>query len=350
MKRGIWWVGCLVCGSASAQEGVRFHYFAPPECPSEQQFRERVRARLLGDPLASDAARSERGDSPVSVEVRLEPCQHRATLLLKEPGSEPVERVVAGDSCEELVSGLALITALAFGAAREPATATESPPVPAAEAPATAPAAAVASPLEPPLPAKSLQATVSEPASSSASSRAASSPALALEIGAGGWLNTWSAPNGGLGADLFLRVAPKAPSWSLRASGLYGFRVSSVGERVAEFRFVGGRVEGCPLVRNVQRWLSGEACLGLELGALSGRGRDSSALLVAGSDTVFSATALITGRTRARFGKRFFLEGQGDLGLPLVRHEFVFEQPSEQIFRTPVLGFSARLGLGVQFP
>ncbi|MEI9953387.1 MAG: hypothetical protein WDO74_31525 [Pseudomonadota bacterium] len=86
------------------------------------------------------------------------------------------------------------------------------------------------------------------------------------------------------------------------------------------------------------------------MGALRGRGRDSSALLEGASDTVFSATAIVTGRIRARLGERIFVEGQGDLALPLLRHEFVFEEPPERIFRTPVLGFSARLGLGVQFP
>jgi hypothetical protein len=119
---------------------------------------------------------------------------------------------------------------------------------------------------------------------------------------------------------------------------------------VAEFTFVGGRAEGCPLSFSARRWLSGEACLGFELGALSGRGQQSSALLVEASDTVLSATALVTGRIRARFGKPFFVEGQGDVGLPLLRHEFVFEEPRERIFLIPVIGFSARLGLGVQFP
>jgi hypothetical protein len=165
-------------------------------------------------------------------------------------------------------------------------------------------------------------------------------------------VNTWSAPNGALGAELFLRLSPEAAhGWSLRASAFYGLRSVYVGDRLAELRVVGGRAEGCPISHSYYRQrLSAEACLALELGALGGRGRDSSALLEGASDTAFSATALITGRIRARLGERFFVEGQGDLGLPLLRHEFVFEDPSERIFRTPVLGVSARLGFGVQFP
>jgi hypothetical protein len=155
-----------------------------------------------------------------------------------------------------------------------------------------------------------------------------------------------------LGADLFVRVAPQAAqSWSLRGGGLYRHDTSSVGDRAAEFSFFGGRFEGCPLSRSYQRRrLVGEACLGFELGALRGQGQTSSELLEATADTVFSATALLTGRIRTRLGERVFFEGQGDLGVSLVRHEFVFAEPTEQIFRTPPAGFSVRIGLSVQFP
>jgi hypothetical protein len=345
MKRGIWWACCLASGSAFAQEGVHWQYIAPPECPSEQQFRDLVRARLLADPRAGNSAADKSADSPVSVEVRLEPSQHRATLLLKERDASPVERVVDGDSCEELVSGLALITALAFGAAREPTkpTATTEPSQPIAPIPTSG----RPPPLEPKPAAESTTASHRDQTRSNASTLGP----LAIEVGAGGWANTWSAPNGELGLDLFVRMAPQpGRGWSLRAAALYGFRTSYVGDRAADFTFIGGRADGCPLAHSFRPWLSAEACLGLELGALRGRGRDSSALLEEASDTVFSATALITGRIRTHFSERFFLEAQGDLGLPLVRHEFVFEEPTQRIFQIPVIGFSARLGLGVQFP
>jgi len=325
MKRGIWWASFLVCSSALAQEGARFQYIAPPECPSEEQFRELVRARLLDEPPASEH---------VSVEVRLDPARRRATLSLEEPNRSPVERVVEGDSCEELASGLALITALAFGTGRE--TAAPEPPVAATASPPPTPASAAAT--TPPVEAATIPPKPPRP--------------LAIETGLGGWVNTWSAPSAMWGADLFLRLSPKARhSWSVRAAGVYGFGAANVGDRRAEFRFLGGRAEGCPLVRdNFEHRLAGEACLALEMGALHGSGQASSALPEASSDTVLSATALITGRIRARLGRRIFVEGQGDLGVPLLHHEFVFEQPDERIFRIPAVGFSARLGLGVQFP
>jgi hypothetical protein len=345
MKRGLWWAFFLVCGSASAQEGVRFRYSAPPECPSEQQFRELVQSRLLGGPSANESAWTA-SEGAVSVEVRLDPAHQRATLLLEEPNAAPVERFIAGDSCEELASGLAMITALAFGTARESSAAIAAIPTPE-------PSAASSPPARPP-PAAPIAATPTptEGAGSDATSSGKHSTPLTIGVGAGAWLNTWSAPSVMWGGDLFVRVAPKArQTWSLRVAALYGVDSSYVGDRLAQFRFVGGRAEGCPLAQGYFRQrLVGEACLALEMGALHGRGQTASALLEGSSDMVFAATALLTGRIRGQLGERFFVEGQGDVGVPLVHHEFVFEEPRERIFQTPTVGFSARFGLGVHFP
>jgi len=348
MKRGIW--ACLlVCSSAFAQESVHLRYVAPPECPSERQFQELVRARLLGDPRANEAALSESG-SAVNVEVRLDPAHQRGTLLLQEPNLAPVERVVAGETCEELVSGLALITALAFGAGREsspltePSRTTEPRAVvaPAASASASSQAAPRSAPAPP---------TPSVRAHSDASTPITNSTPLAIELGAGGWTTSWWDPSGMWGADLFVGVAPKdRRTWSVRAAGLYGFGSSRAGDREADFRFFGGRVEGCAFSRSFYRGrLVIEPCLALELGALRGSGQDASALLEGASDTAFAATAAFTGRFRFRIVKGIFSEFQAYLGVPLVHHEFVFEEPREQIFRIPSFGTSARLGLGVQF-
>jgi hypothetical protein len=170
-----------------------------------------------------------------------------------------------------------------------------------------------------------------------------------MEVGAGGWLNTWSAPGLGLGADVFLRVAAQSPGWSLRMAGLYGFGSAYVGDRLARFTLLGGRAEGCALSSGLTHALVAEGCVALDAGALSGQGEDSSALLAGSSETVFWAAAVIVARLRARFGARLAVEAQGELGLPLVRHEFVFEDPRELIFRVPTAGVAARVGVGVQF-
>jgi hypothetical protein len=170
-----------------------------------------------------------------------------------------------------------------------------------------------------------------------------------MEGGAGGWLNTWLAPGGTLGGDLFLRLAPRAHGWSVRLAGLYGAGGTSVDDRSAAFTYLGARAEGCPLSRELPLNLVGEACVAFDLGALRGRGDASSELLEGTSRTVFWAAGVLGGRLRASFGARLSVEAQAELGLPFVRHDFMFQDPPTLIFRVPAVGFGAGLGLGVEF-
>jgi hypothetical protein len=344
----------LLSGTAFGQTGVRWEYVAPPECPSEQEFRAEVEMRLLRDPHASAVAEEAPSNADASVEVRLEPAERRASLVFRQPDAAVIERTVEGESCAELASGVALILALAFGGPQTPADplpqdapASEHPPFTpvAATSPAStlaivAEAAPVVEPTEPP--------RADRDSRSSPAIAPAATP-LDLEVGGGGWLNTWSAPSGNLGADVFVRVAGKAPhAWSARLAGFYGQDWTSAADRRAQFTFLAGRAEGCPLSRRLVWTLSGEACLALDLGALRGRGDADSALLDSASRTVFWAAGVLAGRLRARFGERISLEGQAELGFPLVRHEFVFQEPRELIFRIPPLGVGAGLALGAE--
>jgi hypothetical protein len=162
-------------------------------------------------------------------------------------------------------------------------------------------------------------------------------------------VNTWLAPDTGVGLDGFLRLAPENTEWSLRVAGVYGSGTTYVGERRAEFAYGGGRAEACPISRGFSWNLLAEGCLAGDFGALRGRGETSSALARGNSQTVFWAAAILVARVRARFGNRLLVEGQGELGLPLVRPEFVFDDPRERIFLPPTLGFGGRVGLGVNF-
>ena len=244
MRRALPLGYCLWCGSAFGQAGVSWHYVAPPECPSEQEFRDLVRGRLLRAPGVRDLAPAASVGAGVRVEVRLEPAERRASLLLEEPGAPVVERTIEGDTCGELASGLALITALAFGGPDEPPDPARTDAAEAA--PATPPTAQSQPPDELSFPATAA-GKPDQPASFDEQPPPPNSPRLGAEIGAGGWLNNWSIPNGAVGANAFIRLAPDAPaSWSLRLSGLYGFGATSVGDRRAEFTFLGGRAEGVP--------------------------------------------------------------------------------------------------------
>jgi hypothetical protein len=358
MRRALCLGIVLLCRPAVGQEGVRWQYIAPAECPTEQQFRDQVRERVLRDPSAALGGRKvhlgaeapARGE--LSVQVWLEPSERRAFLVFREGTAPALERMVQGNTCAELVSGLALITALAFGAGQEPRAEASapsgegSPPVP----PVPATLAARRPPGKEPAEAHPARAGRTPP--DIERSRAGEAPAsvpLDWEAGAGGWVNTWLAPESALGLDGFLRVAPESAGWSLRLAGLYASGTAYVGDRRAEFGFWGGRAEVCPISRPLSSNLLGEGCLAMEAGTLRGRGESASSLRDAASESLFWSAALIAGRLRANFAERISLEAQGELALPLVRHEFVFTEPRERIFLTPTVGFAGRVGVGIHF-
>lgn len=310
--------------------------------------------RLLRDAAAGTLTDEAPGSADTSVAVHLEPAERRASLVLRELGAPVIERTVEGETCAELASGMALITALAFGGPQAPldsvagdAPASERSPL----SMGTATPPLVATPLlNEPLPAVAEGPSPADDRQSQTGPTIASAATpLDLEVGGGAWLNTWSSPNGNLGANVFFRLAGRASrAWSARLGGFYGTDSTSVGDRRAEFTFLAGRAEGCPLARPLVWNLSGEACLALDLGALRGRGDADSALLGGSTRTVFWAASVLAGRLRARFGERISLEAQAELGFPLVRHEFVFQEPHELIFQIPALGVGAGLALGAE--
>ena len=355
-----------VARSASASDELRFEYEAPADCPQQAEFRARVRERLLG------ASAEKLG---TVVRVRVEPAARRASVELQDADGSRSTRAVQGDTCDELVAGAALITALAFGAHSSAATPEEVSPAtsPAAGA-AVAPESAAAPEAKPPdvistkpalrkngAPAKrvaaprprtSVQPERDQP-SDEQSAASAAVPAvprqLGWDAGAGGWVTSWLSPTRTLGADLFVRLGPRPSGWSARLSGLYGTATAYEDKRRADFSFWGGRLEGCPLSLEPWSRLTLEPCAAVELGSLTGTGREESALLEGAEQSVFWAAVAVVARLRAPLTRWVVLEAQAEFGLPIITHEFVFEQPDRQVFQVPNLGVASRLGLAVPF-
>jgi hypothetical protein len=367
--------GAAGARSSRAQDEVRFEYEAPPQCPQRAEFRARVRERLLGAGFETSA--TER--PPSLVRVRVEPAVRRASVELHDADGSSVTRVVQGDTCDELVAGVALITALAFGAQSNETTPPPGEANPPAAEPevATAPGVAnqpaatqarraqpvsaknpknaAASKRPAPLraPANPMRAAGQQPADEAAT---AANPArlgapreLGWDAGAGGWVSSWLSPTRTLGADLFLRLGGRGAGWSARLSGLYGAATARPDARRADFSFWGGRLEGCPL--GVELWssLHLEACAAAELGSLTGTGREESALREGAEQSVFWAAAVLAARLRAPVTRWVTVEAQAELGLPITSHEFVFEQPDRQVFQVPNVGGAGRIGLAVPF-
>jgi hypothetical protein len=100
--------------AASVQPGerVRIRFVAPSECPAEGVFLREVRARLSSDWEAPEGELARLMD----VRVERDEARYLATLRFTTPEGIAVRRVVAGMACESVVTGVALVAALAIEA------------------------------------------------------------------------------------------------------------------------------------------------------------------------------------------------------------------------------------------
>jgi hypothetical protein len=318
----------------------------------------------------------------VVVRVNVEPALGNARVEFEHADRARVERAVQGSDCDELVSGVALITALAFGSratstADAPASASAPPRPEGSEAAepvkgAVAPKPAKLVPLAPPpktrTAPRSRRSANRSPRGPSAARAAGTAPeadelvadevpaaedragsGLGFEAGAGGWISSWLSPDRTLGADAFARIGQRATGWSARLSLAYGEGSAQVDDRAADFSFLGGRLEGCPVGLVLSKRIRAEPCLAAELGRLHGSGREDSALRTATETSVFWLAAVLAARVRVPLGRWVIVEAQGELGIPVTSHEFVFHDPEASVFTVPPVGGAGRIGVSVPF-
>lgn len=113
---------------AADTEPVRVRFEAPDGCPGEAAFLEQVRARTAKARVAAAGEKARTFAVRLMQEGRL----IRGRLAIEEPASQTEIREVTGERCAEVVSALALITALAVdpqASTAPPARLPTAPPV-----------------------------------------------------------------------------------------------------------------------------------------------------------------------------------------------------------------------------
>jgi hypothetical protein len=305
---------------------IRIDYRAPPECPNEGAFLAEL-ARRAQVPRFAEAGELAR---VITVVVESSPERSRARVELTDIDGQPVRREVEATTCTEVVSAIALVTALALEAqiaeeaAHERAQPKAPKPAPRKETPpaATAPAASTGAKSAPP-----------EARSSWWS------------FGAAGGYATGMAPDGLFQLRAFGGLALQA-RWEVRFSAAYG-AASAVRESAnLTFSAAWARLEGCWLAVAIGARGSLGPCAGLEGGVLHASGVEGPRVAVAKSATEPWAAGVALGRIRLA-EQVLFVEAQGELIAPLVRHEFVLEKPRAEVHEFPALAFGAALGVGV---
>lgn len=323
---------------SAAPERITLVYRAPADCPGAGTFHDEVRSRVTGDWEAAPGELARR----ITVTVTLRDDRYVAAIEFLNPQGEDVTRSVAGNKCEDVVNGIALVTALAIESRVEEAL-QQSEPAP----PPAAPSAAKTAPVAAPAPSPSGPPV--------ASTRPAAAPHVAprandsvhLRFGAASVTSTGVGPDAAFGPALFATVEFAGPRLGLSGAALWSGLVHTGGVP-AHFQRLTARADGCPVALG-NRSLSFEPCAFMELGALRGSGENTTQVVgTKGGSSLWAAPGLIA-RLLGRLDPVVLLL-ELDGGVPLSRQRFgvVTGGTAESSFKVPAVVFGGELGAGVR--
>jgi hypothetical protein len=344
-------------------EPVRLTYRAPPGCPDEAQFLREVAARTG---QGRRAARDEPGRS-FAITVTAEGNGERGVLTVANADGAVSRREVVGDTCNEVVLALALMTALAIDPAAkdpEPRGANDAARVDdASSLPQGAAPAASTVPQEPPsanprpAPAAPQRRPGSQPSSAFAADVPPRRPDTGWQwsIGAEGQALAGLAPGLGAGAGAFVDVTDEASpgplALSFRAT-LYGLAgdVTFAGPVGARLEWLLARVEGCPFRFSANRDVTFFLCAALDVGVLQSEG---TGLATDATQTRGWLAPSALGRVAWSWPGRLFVEGGVGLTAPVTHYGFYYQQtatPDRGVYTFAAAGATANLGAGYRFP
>jgi hypothetical protein len=197
-------------------------YDAPPECPNQAAFEEGVRSRL---PAASQ---EQAGEAVIAIDVRVTRGAdgYRAIVEVPAANGRRATRTVSGKSCENVVRGSALVTALAL----EARVADDAPSESASAEPAPTSPPSPPSPAPPPASRPAPVRPVTAIAPSPPKERATSEPAtFEILLGVRGSSTAGVAPGVAFGLGVFAGVRYRALGVALGIESARSGRVRSEG-------------------------------------------------------------------------------------------------------------------------
>jgi hypothetical protein len=338
---------------AEPASAVSIEYSAPAGCPRSDAFAAELASRT---PRARVVAPGP-GVRALVVHIRPAHKQFAGRVTVREPDGQETERAVAGDSCMQVMTALALIAAVAVDPTAANASATPSATSASGTSGNTAPSSST---------------TASTPAASSAPPAAFSSAAPAASSSAppdelppaqpspqrpGSWTFAVGAHAGaidGVAPDVLLLIpvfveaaresdSVFAPAARLRVERTGSGTVAS-GDAHAQFTWTAAALDLCPLKLGAGRF-DARPCVRFEGGTLEAAGVDVQPSRSGARPWLSTGAAA---RARVFVVGPLFLEAEASLALALVRDRF-FVEPSQTVFRAPLVGWSATGGVGVQF-
>ena len=344
---------CLLLVSPAL--AVDYEFFAPEGCPDRASF-EQATTRRLQHPVASSSVQRV----VVTIEQR---ATYHATVVLHEPGTEPVSRTLEAQDCAQAVEALALTTALAINARTSEASASSAPPMAAALPIGVQPEP---EPMPPPPPPPPQQAAPTRPPPMAAPpatrppaaprDRAAASAylntelpleALALELALGGFVATAYAPRASFGPSLGVGVSRGAfEAWFV---AFYGVPTTAQREGVeARFSVFGGRMQPCYAL-GLSAAVSALGCGSVEFAGVWAEGLAGEGVADTNGSLAPYWAAGVSAGLRGQLDAGVDLWGSLGPEFPLDPHRFRFSNANGNLHEYPQVALRGQLGAGYRF-
>lgn len=337
----------LGAGTADAPEPIRVELKAHAGCPNENAFFSAVQART------SHVRRADAGEAARLFRITIEKAGDESvgTIVLGDAGS----RTVKGGTCDEVVSALAFVAAVAV----DPAVALGPP----ASASTTIVTSAAPSGVTSVAPSASVTDVMSAPSGSTSSTGSPpTAPTASTDVGAGAPPFPSEGPrvSAGVGVAAFGANAPGLVAYTpfyLQVHEALGGVLSPAGRLsiargsggtvptgvgTASFRWTIAQLDVCPLRFPLLATLGVRPCLGIEGGSLSAEGETTTPR----SDTRLWLAARLLVRVEWVVFDTVVVDAFGGIAAPFVRDRFVFD-PSTPVYRAPAAYpmFGASLGV-----
>ncbi len=321
---------CAVVGWADSTVAVHVDYSAAQGCPDALGFGEELRARAKVRFVADkDATRG------LVLRVTRAGKHFEGKLVVRDGTAEETERRVRGDTCAEVVSGLALVSAFALGFT--PVTERED-----AQSPPDVALADIAqpAPVKDAAPELVIRPVTAEMVDSSTTAAPPPAPQLwSLYAGADAQLISDLSPNLTFASPVYFEVAR---SFGSKVGVAFRVRLSrATSTDAATFTLTAGGLDFCPLsyfARPIRLDLCARGVGGMlnavGIGVTPARAatRPWASVGAAASVDLYMLGPIYTRLEAA-------------LDVPLVRDRF-FVQPNDTVWMAPVVGWSGGLGAG----
>jgi hypothetical protein len=332
-------MACLALGSVlawgrSAAAGappVGVDYSADPACPSAASFLAQVRARSPEVDLVERRGVAAR----LSVSARIEGKNAVGRLDMRGSDGTTTSREVRGDSCEGVVTALALVASLSASA--DASNAADSNAVFAYRGPIHAPTSSE---------------TADEPAPP-IETRAAAGPTWRPGFGGAAGVLGGVTPQPAPFAEVFVDLRRETTAVPLNVRLHAGLTLPQTIEHpwgTVEVRLITAGLEACPLAWSPVPRLELLPCAGFEIGPLMAQGSVNERGGTSAQATWWWADATATARAEWALSDALHLELKGGALVPLTHNTYAIGNPETSIYSAPLASFVLLAGVMMQFP